>query len=293
MNAGEKAILSTLCYADVFDYPLTERELWRYHIGKPTTLEKFRLSINKLLHQKLIVQKIGYYVLKGRISLFTIRTQRASIAVGKMKVARIAARLLSYIPTVWLVGVSGALAMDNAPAVDDIDLFIVAAPRTLWTTRFLCTLLLDVLKLRRIPEEREVKDKICLNMFLDASRLPLPRKERDLYTAHEVVQLRSLKNKHHTYEQFLAANVWVKTYLPHAVKQSRLTFQLPRLWSARLLSRGERVFKWAQLRYMAKRRTREVVREKFLRFHPHDARKWVLTAYKDRVRQILAFCLDA
>lgn len=288
MNAGEKAILSTLCYADVFGYPLTERELWRYHIGKQTTLEKFRTNLDKLVRQNLIVQNKGYFELKKRISLVALRTKRARVAVGKMKVAMSSARLLSHIPSVWLVGVSGALAVANAPLQDDIDLFIITAPHTLWITRLLCTLLLDVLKLRRKPGEREVENKICLNMFLDASRLPLPRHERDLYTAHEVVQLKPIINKEHIHEQFLAANGWVKTFLSHAVKTSLVKITARNNKPAWLLEQFEQVSKKLQLWYMRRHRTSEVIGKDLLRFHPNDARRWVLIAYEEKVRQVLA-----
>lgn len=287
MNAGEKAILSTLCYADVFDYALSQAELWKYYIGKPTTLEKFRSALVDLLRQKLIFENKGFCVLKKRTSLVSLRGQRVKVAREKMKRAKRAALLLSFIPSVLLVGVSGALAMDNAPADDDIDLFIITAPNALWTTRFLATILLDLVRLRRRPGATYVKNMICLNMFVDASYLTLPKNERDLYSAHEVVQLQPIINKHQVHEQFLIANGWVRQYLPHAVKRLHSSHRLPRLWLVRLLARSEGVSRWFQLKYMSARRTREVVRGTYLRFHPRDARQWVLAAHEEKLLALL------
>jgi len=56
---------------------------------------------------------------------------------------------------------------------------------------------------------------------------------------------------------------------------------------------GEAIFaqlevlaRWAQLKYMAKKRTTEVVEEGRLRFHPQDARNWVLPEYKKRLKKL-------
>ena len=40
-----------------------------------------------------------------------------------------------------------------------------------------------------------------------------------------------------------------------------------------------------QLTYMKSRRTNEVVRDGYLRFHPKDARKWILKKYKRNLQK--------
>jgi hypothetical protein len=48
----------------------------------------------------------------------------------------------------------------------------------------------------------------------------------------------------------------------------------------------ETLTRWVQLRYMAKKRTTEVVEEGRLRFHPQDARSWVLPEYQKTQKKL-------
>lgn len=196
------AILATLAYADVFDYPLTRQELsrWLIRAGRPDT--------------KTLQQKNGYYFLPGRSSIVARRKNLRVWQQAKWNIARRAARLLARIPSIHLVGVTGGLAMNNASREDDIDLFIVVKRGTLWTSRLAATILMDLMGLRRHPHEISVANKVCLNMF--ASTLSIPPRERDLFSAHEVLQMEPVFDRAHTYKKFLQANRWVSTFLPNA-----------------------------------------------------------------------------
>ena len=68
----------------------------------------------------------------------------------------------------------------------------------------------------RQPHQRFlVSDKICLNLWLDETALSLPRNQRNLYTAHEVVQVKPILDRDYTYLKFIIANLWLKNYLPN------------------------------------------------------------------------------
>ena len=54
----------------------------------------------------------------------------------------------------------------------------------------------------------------------------------------------------------------------------------------KILSQLEALARWLQLKYMASRRTIEVVDPGRIRFHPHDARPWVLRAYRQRLKKL-------
>lgn len=284
MTKITQSILATVSYSDVFEYPLTREEIWKYYIGVPASYQLFDRELDRLLTRKKLIAHSNYFVLPNRKHLIGERNERKEVAQQKLPIARKAARLLAVVPSVWFVGISGALAMHNAPYDDDIDLFIITAPGTLWFTRMLITVWLDALKWRRRPDAVVVKDKVCLNMLLSADRLQLPKKQQDLYAAHELAQLVPLVNKKNTYEQLLAHNQWVRNFLPHCK-----SFQIDRNYlqpPAPLLVWIETVcYRW-QLWYMRLRRTRELVNRQLLQFHPVDARLWVKEAYVTRLRQL-------
>ncbi len=285
MTKREISIIRTLAYADIFDYPLKENEVWRYLIGKPSQLTPFRQTLGELVKSKRIQLESGYYVLAKRLGLVSQRQIRESVAPKKYIIAKRVSHLLEFIPTVYLVGISGALAMQNAPKDDDIDFFIICAPGTIWITRVLVTVFLDVLNLRRKPGQKKFKNKICLNMFMDGQKMRFPKSEQDIYTAHEIVQLKPLVDKQETYKRFLWQNRWLQEFLPQAViiQKPQAILYSKNFW---LISVIESLCGYLQLLYMRKRQTTEKITTHVLRFHPQDMRAVIQAKYKARVKQI-------
>jgi hypothetical protein len=115
--------------------------------------------------------------------------------------------IFRLIPWVKLVALTGARAMNNASLADDIDLMIITAENRLWLTR----LLLVILLFPWLRRGQKISRRLCLNLWLDESALSL--KQQNLYTAHEICQLKPLYNRDQTYQKFINANLWVKTFL--------------------------------------------------------------------------------
>lgn len=203
MAALPRESLASLAYHDIFDYPMTEGELKKWKLGKviaPYNLRKAR--------------KIGqYFIFEGRQSTIAKRHQRQKTSLKKMVIAQKGADILARIPTVKMVGVTGALAMGNADGFSDVDLIIVCSSGTLWTTRLISTVILDLLKIpRRQYGLKNQKDRLCLNIWLDEADLAWEKGDRNLYTAHEIAQIVTLINKDKTYEKFIYQNSWAKAY---------------------------------------------------------------------------------
>ncbi len=210
MSSSKQATLKTLIYADIFDYPLTKKELHRWLISsEPTTLPR----LSSLLSTN------NYYYLKNRHHLVALRKKREIFSNQKLIKAHATASLLKKIPTINFIGITGALAMSNSGAKDDIDFIIITKNHSLWITRFFTILLLEIFQIRRRPHGN-TNNKICLNLFLEEASLVIPPGKQNLYTAHEVAQLKPLFDRNHTYSRFIKKNSWVNNFLPHALKRS-------------------------------------------------------------------------
>lgn len=208
----KKAILRTLTYADIFDYPLKENEIYRFLISK-SQMSSSRFQEELLALPPGIFQKDGFYFLKGRERIVSLRKKRERWSREKLKIAKRVAGWLKLIPSIKMVAVTGALAMENSDEEDDIDLFIITSANRLWLNRGLVVTFLRLAGLYRRPGK--IKNKICPNMLLDESHLRIPKKEQDLFSAHEVCQLKLLWDRDETYQKFVKENQWVKRFLPN------------------------------------------------------------------------------
>lgn len=226
----EEAILRTVVYADIFDYPLTAHEAQHYLIGVPATCEQVRAALAtapSLLAQA--TQMNGYVMLHGRQGIGRLREERKQASARLWPRARRWASVIGWLPFVRMVAVTGALALDNAPAGDDIDFLIVTAPGRVWLARGLAVLAVRGARLTGVG--------LCPNYVLAETALAQSR--RDLYVAHDLAQMVPLVG-HAVYAAMRRANDWTEAHLPNAGAPLRLEPDLaPRGWRAGLKRVGE------------------------------------------------------
>lgn len=208
LHGLDAAILRTVIYADVFDFPLTPRELVHFLIGDepvdPAMVER-ALSAPTLMAS--LAQHGGYVMLRGREHLAELRAGRRAAADTLWTHATSYGAWLSRLPFVRLVAVTGALAMHNpASASDDIDYLLVAAPGRVWLARMMA---IGVVVVAR----RLSGITLCPNYVLSEAALVQDR--RDLYIAHEVAQMVPLHGGE-VYRRLRASNPWVHAHLPNA-----------------------------------------------------------------------------
>jgi len=226
-------VLSTLLYHSIFDYPLTAEEICRYLISaEPISLSKIKQEINNLAENKNIYSGEGFYqplaLSPYPLSLIKLRHRRKNISQKKTIIAKRASRIISIIPWVKLVAITGALAMENADENDDIDLMIVTSENRLWIIRPLVMILISIFFRCRRPlpnvktnnqQPTTNNNAICLNLWLDESSLAIPEGQRNLYTVHELAQMKPVVNKNEIYERMMAGNLWGKKYLANIWKR--------------------------------------------------------------------------
>ena len=145
----EKAILKTLIYYDIFNYPLKAWEIHKWLIGKSSSLKQTEKSIHILVKKQKIKIKNGYYYLSGRSGLVKKRLEREEVSKSHLQTAKLISNIFRLIPWIKLVGVSGSLSMMGSTRTDDIDLFIVTSENRIWISRLLLIFLTSLTGLRR------------------------------------------------------------------------------------------------------------------------------------------------
>jgi len=199
-------IAKTRAYSGYFDFPLTRTEIHKWLIT-PTRVPYSR--IESLLDTEISQQEIKKRKILSQISDDKITQAKAMVS------------LMKKIPGIYLIALTGSVSVGNSKREDDIDLLIVTGPNMLWIVRPIFLLGLSLLFRRRLPGDSKDKtaDLFCPNLWIDSKHLSIPKRKRNLYTAHEVLQITPIYDRFNTYSDFIKENSWSGKYLANAYAQ--------------------------------------------------------------------------
>ncbi|MGD8997107.1 MAG: hypothetical protein PVH80_03290 [Anaerolineae bacterium] len=212
VNHLGKAIVCTVAYADVFDYPLSAAQIHRYLLGMATDSD----SVNQALQTdhwvgERLEHRAGCYTLRKRANLVELRQRRAMVATQMWPQAARYAQAIARLPFVRLVALTGALTMDNVDPGDDFDFLIVTEAGRLWLARAI------VIGMIVKPASRQ-GNEVCPNYLVAEHALAFP--EQNLYVAHELSQMVPLAG-FDLYQQIRERNRWTRRFLPNAAGPPR------------------------------------------------------------------------
>jgi hypothetical protein len=201
------AIIRCLAYFDVFSYPLTAEEIFRYMQTDVHSADSLTSYLTDLEHRGLTQQNSGYYVLADRDSekMVNRRIKGEKAARKYLPLAKFIARFIGLFPFVSSVFISGTLAKNYMDRNTDIDFFIITQPGHLWTARLLLTIFKKTVLLNSYKF-------FCINYFVDTRHLTIP--DQNLFTATELVSLIPVYNQN-ICNEFFKANQWVHNVLPN------------------------------------------------------------------------------
>lgn len=291
MNSNvRQAILRTFAYRSVFSYPLTFFQCYNYLLcDKKVDFSEFRAIFLQLLREKKLIYRENFFHTGGIDVLQRLeRKKRSDHLLGK---AQKIAGLLSFIPSVKLVCLTGAVAAENSPKDDDIDLLIVTSVSRLWLTRFIVVTLLKLMRSYRADGSEA--EKVCPNIFLEESALEWDQ-ARNIYTAHEALLMKPLVDKGGYYFRFLQSNAWVRAFLPN-VEFETLDASPAGASSAEsnqhslngLLGHAlETLFMKLQLWYMRNRKTKEITTDRVIHFRRDDNTDWVMAKFESECKKL-------
>lgn len=284
----ETAIWRTIAYVDVFDYPLTPAEIHHYLEGIPATLSEVETALgNGRLLSGCLTRQSPYFMLAGREEIGQLRRTREAVSQALWPGAMQYGRLIASLPFVRMVAVTGSLAVNNITDRADIDFLIVTRNGRVWLTRAF------IIAIVRLAARRGWA--LCPNYILSESALVFA--ERNLYTAHELVQMVPLHGLP-VYRRMRHLNPWVSHFMPNAGNDPRISVDAPAPhpviqtalelpWRTPV---GEWVDNWEMARKIRKFSDRPSHETNFSKmsckghFDAHEQR--VLAAYHERSRTV-------
>jgi predicted nucleotidyltransferase len=205
LNNIEVAILKTLAYYSIFDYPLTESEI-RSNIHLKRNGEPLNGGqLSSLVDKGIVFQFDNFYSLNNNYDLIKERLRGNKQAEQWMKKARRFSKLISWFPYVRGVSLSGSLSKGYLGEDPDIDYFIITEPGRLWLTRT------SLVVFKRIFLANSHK-YFCVNYFIDSQNLEL--EEKNIFTATELATLIPVYDED-TKREFFEKNTWVRDFLPN------------------------------------------------------------------------------
>jgi hypothetical protein len=206
MNVLSEAILQTVIYSDIFDYPLSAHEIQRYLSGLEASLDEV---ITALGSNSAVRQAGVYYVLPGRQNIVEIRIQREKRSKELLPTALRYGRVLGRLPFIRMVALTGSLAVMNISGDEDLDYMLVTAPGRLWIARAFALLFNRFVKL--------FGHTICPNLILSENALEWSK--HDLYSARELCQMIPVTGLD-IYRRLMESNQWVGEFLPNAYSEA-------------------------------------------------------------------------
>jgi D-beta-D-heptose 7-phosphate kinase/D-beta-D-heptose 1-phosphate adenosyltransferase len=284
------AILKTLLYSEIFNYPLKKEEIYNFLISSQKISKEEVYKTLSLLKEPF-KKKNNYFYISNNNSLISERQSKEMKSNKKIRRAKKIIKIISIIPTIKFIGISGALSMKNSGENDDIDIFIISKKDFTWTTRFLVAIFLNFLGSYRTRNSINFADKICLNMILDENSMYFRNKKQNLYIAHEIMQIIPVFNKDKTFEKFIEINNWTNNFLANATvkknyyinKKQNTILELLIIVLFKILF-VEKILRFLQFTYMKKHISKETVLNNYLGFHPFDYETYVLKNYRNKLK---------
>jgi hypothetical protein len=294
MDRQQIAIVRSVIYASLFDYPLTLAQLHQTLISAALSPDEIIAAYNSSAALRSVVEyRDGFFFPAGRSELIAERQRREDRSRVFLERHR---RLLGWIctlPFTRMVALSGSIAHLNLEPGGDLDLFIITRGRRVWTVTVAAIVLTRLLGARRI---------VCANFVMSDEHLTI--EQQDLFTANQAIHLKPLIGPE-VFEGFVAANPFVHRFYPNAPRVADASLAPDHGWLRPRLKKAmelvlavpspaiEALCRWAYTTHLRRRstswRSPDQVRlgVDYLKLHTQSHRRSVLDRYEERVDQAL------
>lgn len=273
-----------LAFFDLFDYPLSAFEIWKYS-GKIAPLQEIMLVLES--EKSFVANKNGLFFLVGREEITTTRAQRYNYSNRKLKSAQRFIKLFKRIPFIKLIALANSIGFNNLRDGSDIDIFVICDPRRIWLTRFIMASAAKLLNRR--PTAKNKRDKICLSFYICTDHLNLDDlrlKGEDPYFYYWLRSLILLYNKDEVYEKFLEANNVIKGGHDELNITKKLSNNLVLNFFESLTKKIQLLIMSPALKQAMNNSTGVVINDQVLKLYLRDNRQEYAEKYGNKVREI-------
>jgi hypothetical protein len=273
-----QALEKTLLYAKLFNSGIREDKLHQQIFD----LIISRSELNKTIDESTLNGTI--ININNRLFINYERNGFCSQNKSKLHIKQIG-RILSFLdklPFVSMIAFSGGTSHYGILNHDDIDLFIITKPSTVYIVYFLIHFFSFITRSRK---------ELCANYLIDETNLKINH-SHDFYTAHQVISLIPYKNPE-MLNTFWKENTWVNKFFPNfnfgkalASLQPSNYYVLKRI--NRLLMSLYKLYYRKKI-ILSKSDCSFILTENCMKLHINDNRKKITFEFNNVIKE---YCMD-
>jgi glycosyltransferase involved in cell wall biosynthesis len=196
----DAAIEKTFVYSSLFNSGIKKDKIHRQVFDLKINQEDLEFSLYKLLSAKILIRRDDAIYLNNLQGFYNNKD-----GIKRSKINRIF-KFLKHLPLTSSIAFSGGSAHYGCENHNDLDLFIITKPNTVYIVYFLIHLYSIMFNLRK---------ELCANYLVDETNLQIDD-SLDFYTAHQIISLTPFKNENMLY-RFWNENTWVRNFFPNFI----------------------------------------------------------------------------
>ncbi len=296
-------IFSVLAFFDLFSYPLSKQEINNYILANSSSLEE---NLTTLITEKKIYCYNNFYTPQPQSNLIAERLKKDLLCQKYWQKINKIAPILASLPYVKMLAVCNNLALGTIDPESDIDLFIVTKKKRLFTTRFLITFWLHLLKMRR--HGQKITGRFCLSFYVTDQKMDLSDFQIspvDIYLAYWTRNIQPVIGEK-TYFNFININqIWLKKYFTQTFIPQTTHFYSPNKFIQNIKNIQEKILNtkagdaiegllkaWQTSRANKKKKklssssTNIIITDDVLKFHNIDHRADFYQQWKEKIKEV-------
>lgn len=275
-NPCKISVIKTISYSSFFGFPLSFYEITNNLISQKKFTEKLiKKNLEELVSAKVVRKTKGRFIIAGEKNID--REKRLKITSQILEKNKQYLKIISKIPWIKMIALTGSVANQNADKNADVDLLFITESNRLWICRGLVFVVLKIIG--KLPNEKD-KREICPNIFIEENNLGWPKKKRNLYVAQNIISMKPYLWRDDIYFKFIKANNWIGKYYPNFIinfpKETKMKKQRKSVPVSLIESWAMKI----QISHMKKDITTETVNKKLIHFNKNDSSKRILSGYR-------------